>query len=169
MGVLGQVGYDIASPYLILWHFYIQGSRKNIDYANWLAGAYDTIWAKSRKYNMGQKPKIQYGPKAGNTGGPHIWWAGSKYMVGRPSRPAGGGRWISTFHNVPPPVCRASRRTIYLDPIQYIQYHSNWTDAGNIHSLRNSEESNCVVVVLSRGTTTMARKARWRSQAGGRH
>ena len=26
---------------------------------------------------MGEKTKMQYGSQAGNTGGPHIWWAGS--------------------------------------------------------------------------------------------
>jgi len=31
----------------------------------------NTIWAKSRKYNMGQKPKIHAEANAGNTSGPH--------------------------------------------------------------------------------------------------
>ena len=71
---------------------------------------------------MSQKPKIQYGVKGGNTGGPHICWAGSKYMVGPPAGGvgAGGGRCKSTFQqgSPPPPTPHprtADRPTIYLN------------------------------------------------------
>ena len=40
------------------------GKLQNIDFGVQPAQKYNTIWSRSRKYNIGQKQKIQYGVKA---------------------------------------------------------------------------------------------------------
>ena len=67
---------------------------------------------------MGQMLKIQYGAKAENTGGPHTWWAGSKYMVGRPAVGDGGGAfWKVELQRPPQPPRQAGPP---LDPAHHI-------------------------------------------------
>ena len=63
--------------------------------------------------------------KAKNTGGPHIWWDGSKCIVGRPAVGVGGrapaaGRLDGSGRPPKTPPFTAGRPTIYLDPAHHI-------------------------------------------------